>query len=208
MPDNNKIEIGLTPETPINTIDDISAMRKLPDKFFEIYINIGGQVYDLIVDEMLQIKKNYQEWTKADIDYHLERTSIFRFTYASAAQDLFRHIEALKEDFIVFYAKWTIKAQSDILKYRLQQKENGIPMSTWGSLTKADIENWIVLSEECGSEYRERKDKLAEYQATFKKLTELRDIMTQRGADLRYFGNSEIELKKMATYRLKLENES
>ncbi len=167
----------------------IDEKQKLSQGLFEVHFTVSGVAYDLVVDKILSFdKENINDWTDADISYHLEKCALYRFSFLSAAEELTKLISIKKRDFNRWFAEVTTIARKELLQYRRDLREKGDAASWLGSITKQEIEDWIISNQILNNKYNLKLEDIEELESNKKKLIELRNCMEERAFDLKAIG--------------------
>jgi len=167
---------------------------------FNLSFTIQDKIYDLIVDEIVSFKKDYSDWSDADMSIHLEQCSFWRTTFASAIAELMSTISQKTLDFQEWYAHITNESRDALLEWRKQKKESGIIGSWLGSITKQEIEDWILLNPKHNKVYKEYKLEIEDLKIKRDRLIDMKDTIVQRASDLKKLIDDRLEIRRAGSY--------
>lgn len=176
--------------------ETIGIHQKLDEPIFRVTIQIGNIAHDIVVDKILSFdKENIADWTDADISYHLEKCAIWRFTFLSAAEELYKIIQNKKRDYKEWYANRYNEGIQYALDWRRNRREAGDASGWLGSPTKQEVDGFIRTHITYGLDMREKLSEIERLEANKNKLIELRGAMEERAFDLKTIGEWRIKQK-------------
>ena len=162
------------------------AVEFTGNTLFGINFTVKGKVYDVMVDELVSIKKDYSDWTDVDLSIHLEQCSFWRTAFSSAIAEFTSAVTNLSLDHKQWYAAAAKEAREEALKWRKEKKAEGdFPNSWFGSVTKQEIEDWILLDPKYSETYIKNIKEIEHFKIKRDRLIDLRDTIVQRASDLK-----------------------
>ena len=166
--------------------------------FFKIQFEINGKVFKKAVDGLLAFEtESLDDLTDQDLDKALDQCSYYRFTFLAAGAEIEAKIAKVNREFIAWYAELTEQMRREIMTERREIKERDkVPNNWFGSITKQEIENKILLHPDHGPEFDKFHDTMDAMRKQMKLLFGLRDILHDRGGHLQSLGKRRLENKK------------
>lgn len=167
--------------------------------FFHLEFTINGMVFKKAVDGLLAFESEaLEELTDSDIDKALVQCSYYRFTFLAAGAEVEARLSTVEREYLIWYAGASEKARSDIMTERKKVKERDkIPNSWFGSITKQEIENKLLLDTDSLNKFVQHQEQVADMKKHIKLLYGLRDILQDRGGHLQSIGRRKLENRKM-----------
>jgi len=168
--------------------------------FFHIEFSINGKVFKKAVDGLLLFEEEQDdELSDVALDQALVDCSYYRFTFLAAGAEIEQKKAQIKREFATWYAEVGKLARWSIVEARQVEKtEKAVPASWFGSITKQEVEEAILLHPEHSVKYAEYDDQIAEMDKMKKVLFGLRDILHDRGGHLQSIGRRRLENRKMS----------
>jgi hypothetical protein len=168
--------------------------------FFKIQFEINGKVFKKAVDGLLAFEvENLDDLTDADLDQALDQCSYYRFTFLAAGAEIETKVAKVTREFTTWYGELTEDIRRNIMHERkeIREKEN-VPNSWFGSVTKQEIENKILITPEYAKIFNDYQDRLEAMAKQKKLLFGLRDILQDRGGHLQSLGKRRLENRKFS----------
>ena len=172
----------------------------IDQRFFEIRFTINGKQFRKAVDGLLQFEKEeLDSLSDSALDSALQDCSYYRYTFLAAGAEIETKMAAVNREFNMWLADRTEDVKKDIITERFRlKKEDGVPASWFGSITKQEMENAIITHPHFGPKWEEYSAQLAEMAKMIKKVFGLRDILQDRGGHLQSIGRRRLENRKMS----------
>jgi len=166
--------------------------------FFEIKFKINGKVFKKSVDDLLSFdKENLDEISDKELDRALDRVSYWRFTFMAAASELEHKVNEIEREFRAWYADVSEKARQNLFEKRKKIKDRDkVPNNWFGSVTKQEIEDQVLLNPDWGPIYSNYQKKLSDLKKNMSLLFSLRDTIHDRGGLLQTISRRRLELNK------------
>jgi len=166
--------------------------------FFDIRFRINNKVFKKSVDDLLTFdKENLDELSDRELDAALDKVSYWRFTFMAAASELEQKLNQVEREFRTWYAGVSEEAREGLYEKRKAiKKRDNIPNSWFGSITKQEIEDQILLNPQWGPKYSSYQDKMSEIRKNMNLLYSLRDTIHDRGGLLQTISRRRLELAK------------
>lgn len=167
--------------------------------FFRIKFEIKGKIFSKAVDDLLRFEReDLADITDGDLDKALDLCSYYRFTFLAAGAELETVLAKMEREFTTWYAETSEVTRKNIILARLEaKKEEKIPASWFGSITKQEIEQAIVISPIHQTVHEGFQSKISLLRKQIKILFGLRDILHDRGGHLQSIGRRRLENRKM-----------
>lgn len=192
---NNKLQLGSQGDrrTPL-----IKGEENIDKGFFLIKFKINGKQFIKAVDDILKFEQeDLEEVSDGELDKALDEVGYYRFSFFSAASEIKMRMLELKRKFQTWQAECRKEARHALLQERKRLRDDeGLSTSFQGSVTKQEIEDWILLHSEYGPELETRSSILDGMEKTYNLLITLRDVCQDRGGHLQSIGKRRLENRK------------
>lgn len=171
---------------------------EIDPSFFQIKFKINNKVFKKSVDDLLTFdKENLDELSDRELDKALDQVSYWRFTFMAAASELEHKLNEIERDFRTWYAGVSEEARNQIYTKRKEiKKRDNIPNNWFGSITKQEIEDKILLHPEWGPKFNQYQAKMSDIRKNMNLLFSLRDTIQDRGGLLQTISRRRLELAK------------
>lgn len=169
-------------------------------RFFQIQFEINGKVFKKAVDGLLAFEvENLDDLTDEALDRALDQCSYYRFTFLAAGAEIESKMAKINREFTTWYGNLTEEIRRTIMHERKETREqDNVPNSWFGSITKQEIENKILLIPEHAKIFNDYQDQLEGMTKQKKLLFGLRDILQDRGGHLQSLGKRRLENRKFS----------
>ncbi len=171
---------------------------QIDPSFFEIKFKINNKVFKKTVDDLLTFdKENLDEISDKELDRALDQVSYWRFTFMAAASELEHKLNEIEREFNAWFAEVSEEARNKIYEKRKEiKKRDNIPNNWFGSITKQEIENQILLDPTWGPRYNQYQAKMSDIRKNMNLLFSLKDTIHDRGGLLQTISRRRLELAK------------